>query len=823
MKGVFTAVLILVFSTAAVAANPTISGTITDPLGYAIPNATVVLLDHNKPVQTVTTDDSGRFRFEAENPGRYAIQADAKTFRQASSPEMFATSSRVTEVNLTLSPSVVVQKLVVTATGMPTPEAQTGASISVLDSDFLQTSSQLLQPFRNESGAQVLLTGQAGGTSYLLVRGGPSNANKVLIDGVPANDIGGVAQFSYLGSDGYDRVEFLRGPNGAVYGSDALASVLNVTTRKGSTLLPELTLSADGGMYGTYHQGASVGGAWKRLDYFSNYSRSDTRNSTPNSQFHSAEYAGNLGYQLMPGTELRATIRRMVGAFNAANAIALYGIPDDGVSREQDAAFSGVLENRVNDSWHNLVRYGGLRLRSQYQNFGPTGVPYDPFETGSPWFYLGAPVTLRGANGYAITPQFVAQIDPTLGNPGQAVFQSPGSYVSATLTNRDFIYVQTDYRFSNTLKALFGFRYENERGYTTQFGLQSTKRDNYSYIVQFQGGLRNRLFYSLGGGIENNAVFGVAAAPRATLAYYLMRPSSAGPFSGTRLRFNFGRGIKEPSITSETQSLYRLMQQANPQLIQQYGVHPFRAELSRSYDGGIEQQLLGGRAQVSLTYFHNQFDNQAEFVGQQYLAQLGVPQQVVAATGPLGGAVVNSKSYRAQGAEVELGFHINSRLAVRSGWTYTAAVVQHSFASSALQPAINPLFPDVQIGAYSPLVGARPFGLAPHTGFLTLDWNARRYSVSLSGSFISRRDDSDYLLDTNFGNTLLLPNHNLAPAYQKFDLHCSYQLSKRLTAYISAENLLNQHYQEVFGYPALPFTMQVGMKFRFGGESWNLN
>lgn len=823
MKVFLTAVLFIAVSTAALAANSAISGTITDPLGYVVSGAHITLLENGRVVKTSTTDDVGRFSFDVDHAGRYAVEAQAKSFRSLKSAETFVALSHVTEVNLTLSPSVVAQNVVVTATGMPTPEAQTAASISVIDSDVLKASSQLQQPLRNETGAQVLQTGQTGGTAYLLVRGGPSTANKLLIDGVPANDIGGVAGFAYLGAGGYDQVEFLRGPNSALYGSDALASVVNVTTRRGTTPLPELTYSTGGGTFGTYQQGATIGGAWKRLDYFSDYSRFDTQNSTPNSQFHDASYLGNVGYQLTPSTELRATIRRTVGAFNAANAIGSYGIPDDGVSREEDTAFGGALENRVNDRWHSLVRYGGLRLRSQYTNFGPTGQPVDPFGTGSPSMYLGAPVTLRGANGYVITPQLVAQVSPGTDNPGQAFFQFPGSYVSSTLTNRDFIYAQTDYRFSNKFTALFGFRYENERGYSNEFGMESTQRGNYSYIVQFQGGFWNRLFYSLGGGIENNAVFGVAVTPRTSLAYYMARPTNSGVFSGTRLRFNFGKGIKEPSITSETQSLYRLMQQTNSELIQQYGVHPFRAELSRSYDGGVEQQLLGGKAHVALTYFHNEFGDQAEFVGQQYLAQLGVPAPIVAATGPLGGAVVNTKSYSAQGAEVDLGYRINSRLVARGGWTYTDAVVQHSFASSALQPAINPLFPNVPIGAYSPLVGARPFGVAPHTGFLTLDWNANRYSISLSGAFVSRRDDSDYLLDTNFGNTLLLPNRNLDPAYQKLDLHCSYQLSKRVTAYVSAENLLNQHYQDVFGYPALPFTIRSGMTFRFGGESWKLN
>jgi vitamin B12 transporter len=150
-------------------------------------------------------------------------------------------------------------------------------------------------------------------------------------------------------------------------------------------------------------------------------------------------------------------------------------------------------------------------------------------------------------------------------------------------------------------------------------------------------------------------------------------------------------------------------------------------------------------------------------------------------------------------------------------------VVQQSFSSSALQPAINPLFPGIPIGAYSPLVGARPFRIAPNTGFAGVDWTYGRVFVSGMGTFVSRRDDSTFLIDTDFGNTLLLPNRNLDSSYQKVDLYGSYQIKKYLSVYTALANVLNQHYQEVYGYPALPFTIRAGIKLTFGGESWKLN
>lgn len=830
MKYVLTVVLLFAIAAPAWSAEPAISGTVTDSLGAVISGATVVLVEAGKDISTATTDGSGKFQFTIEHTGRYVVRADAKTFA-TNSEEVFAEPGRGTVVNLTLSPSVVAQNIVVTATGLETPEAQTGTSISVIGETELGVRVDLQQSLRNQVGGQAVQTGQMGAVSAVYVRGGPSDANKVLIDGIPSNDIGGAVDFSYLQADGFDRVEFQRGPNSALYGSDALASVISVTTQRGHTPLPLFSYAADGGTFGTYHQDGSVGGFLKRFDYFGDYSGYGTQNSTPDSAYHRNVYLGNVGYQITPNTELRGTVRRVAAGFDSANAVAAYGIPDSAGTSEWDTAFGASLENRANEKWHNLLRYGGLRLRSQFSDFAPTGIPYDPFALGFPSYYLGAPVTQKGANGFVITPQAVALADPTVGQPGQAIYQFAGTYpqVSSYLTNEDFVYGQTDYRVNEKLTALFGFRYSNERGFTFNpfTGTASTDRNNFSYMMEIQGGLWNRFFYTLGGGIENNAVYGVAGTPRVSLAYYLVRPGGDGVFSGTRLSFNFAKGIKEPSIYYENNSLYRLLQNTaaipnGPELIAQFNIRPFLAEQSRTYDGGVEQQLFGGKARLTAVYFHNEFTNQAEFVSSQYLVQLGVPEEVAEAQG-IFGAAVNTLNYSAQGAELGFQYQINRKLTLRGGWTYTDAVVQQSFSSSALQPAINPLFPTIAIGAYSPLIGAQPFRIAPNTGFAGVDWTYGKWFVSAMGTFISRRDDSTFLIDTNFGNTLLLPNHNLDSSYQKVDLYGSYQIARHLTAYTSMENLLNQHYQEVYGYPALPFTIRAGMKFTFGGESWKLN
>ena len=82
----------------------------------------------------------------------------------------------------------------------------------------------------------------AGGVTSLFVRGGNSTANKVLIDGITANDVGGIFDFGTVSSTGLTGLELYRGPNSALYGTDAGASVVNLETPRGSSLRPVLEL-----------------------------------------------------------------------------------------------------------------------------------------------------------------------------------------------------------------------------------------------------------------------------------------------------------------------------------------------------------------------------------------------------------------------------------------------------------------------------------------------------------------------------------------------------------------------------------------------------
>ena len=703
------------------------------------------------------------------------------------------------------------QEVSVTATGTPTPLAQVAASVTVLHEDQFRHVRDIQEPLRYVPGVQITQTGQAGGTSGMYIRGGNTNANKVLIDGIPANDLGGAVEFANIASAGISRIEVLREPNSALYGSDALAGVVSLTTRRGTTPLPQLDYSIDGGNFNTWRQEASLSGASHRFDYFSDFARQDTGNSIASGAFHNVTFAENAGFQPNAATDLRFTLRHVSAQGGKPNATALYGIPDSAYSSEHDLFLGGVLNNQTNDHWHNQLRYGGLRLNYEYNKPFPAGIPV--FSRGVITSYLGTPVTIRGANGYVVS--------------GQATLNFPGVYPSITtnLSQRDFMYAQTDYRVDQIfghkthMLLLGGFKYESERGTSASTGspLGVADRRNYSTMLEIQGDAASRFFYTIGSGLENNAVYGFAATPRASAAYYLARPNGRQFLSGTKLHGSFSKGIKGPSIYIQNHSLFGLLTLSNnPTLIPQYGIAPVGPETSRTFDGGLDQEFGQGRVRLGLTYFHNEFGNGLEFLSQTALVNsfgfAGATQQVFS-----GGAYVNTMAYRAQGLEMEIEAKLSEHLFARGGYTLLDAKVQNSFASSALRPTFNLLFPTIQIGSSGPLKNNRPFRRARNSGYFGLQYTRSRWNAALNGTLVGLRDDSNFL-----SGSLLLPNQNLDGAYQRLELTGEYRVSHRVTSYVEMQNLLSQHYSEAFGYPALPFNFRSGIRVSLGGESWKL-
>ncbi len=159
------------------------------------------------------------------------------------------------------------ETVVVTATRTPVPSQAAGAEVDTLSSQQLE----VMQPIAADDalrflpGAVVNTAGQRGGISSLFVRGGESTYNKVIVDGVAIDNPGETFDFGALPLAQADRLEFVRGAQSTLYGSDAMTSVVQVWTRTGSTPVPELRFGADGGNFGTANGYASLAGTHRTL------------------------------------------------------------------------------------------------------------------------------------------------------------------------------------------------------------------------------------------------------------------------------------------------------------------------------------------------------------------------------------------------------------------------------------------------------------------------------------------------------------------------------------------------------------------------------
>jgi iron complex outermembrane receptor protein/vitamin B12 transporter len=315
-----------------------------------------------------------------------------------------------------------------------------------------------------------------------------------------------------------------------------------------------------------------------------------------------------------------------------------------------------------------------------------------------------------------------------------------------------------------------------------------------------------------GVGYDHNAIFKSAVTPRVTAALYLRDPSAQGGAGATKLTLNAGKGIKAPSISQELSSLYALV----PPSGSTSAITPIGPERNRSFDVGVEQNLWTNRAVVRLTFFDNQFSDLIEYVSAAVLPELGVPPDVAAATGF--GAYTNSSSYWARGIETSADISAGPYVRISGSYTHLHAEVTQSFASSALEPAINPAFPNIPIGAYGPLVGSAPFRRPSNTGSLLVAVTKGRAQAALAGFFAGKADDSTFMSDGFFGTSMLLPNHDLDASYQKMDLSGSYRLHPRFSWYVTIENLLDQQYRAAFGFPALPRSIRTGATVTLGGN-----
>jgi iron complex outermembrane receptor protein/vitamin B12 transporter len=595
---------------------------------------------------------------------------------------------------------------------------------------------------------------------------------------------------------GIDRIDVLREANSVIAGPDALAGVINVTSRRGTTRIPEASVSFDGGNLGTHRESAAIGGAAGRFDYFSEYSRFDTDNDLPNNQYRNKTYAGRFGARVGSNTDLTATIRWFDKSYESPNAVSFYGTPaDDGqTSRMRLIGFGS--QTQITSKWTASAHVGLSDQRSHF--FNPTLSGENIFGVG-----FGQTETITGANGYSVTGR------------GALDF---GTYDSQSRSARQGLYAETAYEFNSDLAIAGGGDYEREQGFTDPEAEPTVTRHNGTVWAEGRASVADRVNVTAGLGYARIEGYASRYSPRLSIAANLRKPSSTGFWTDTRLTLNAGKGIKSTSAATVTRSLFQLLEQtpSGIALATSAGIGPIGPERGRNFDIGVEQGFWQGRARARVAYFNNEFFDLVEFVSRNLLPQFGISPDVAAAAGS--GAYVNSQSFKARGLETSFDM-VAGPVKVAASYTYLDAVVTKSLSSS-VTPQYNPLFPGIQIGGFSALVGQRPFRRPANTASVFVGYTKGRADVALSAYFAGKSDDSTFIVgsDINFGNSMLLPNQDVNPGYQKVDLSGSYRIHPMVKWYATIENLLNEHYEPAFGFPALPITVRTGLALTFGGR-----
>jgi len=607
----FTSVVVLLASASAAE----IKIKVVDPQLAAVSGATVELTnsDSTIPLAVQLTSAEGVAVFRDVLAKSYRAHVLARGF----AAETLDVSSSVAITTVKLKLASAAETVVVTATRTPVPGERAGADVATLSGQQLQA----MQPVAADDalrflpGAVVDTAGQRGGRSSLFVRGGDSRYNKVIVDGVSITEPGGTFDFGTLPLAEADHIEFLRGTQSTLYGSDAMTSVVQVWTRTGSTQVPELRFGADAGNYGTESGYGALSGAHGRFDYDVFADQFNTTGSGPNDAYSNSLEGINAGAKVNEWISLRLRARHDNSVTGVQGEWNFNG----------DPLLSPDLDQRARAN--NLISSLELTIA------GP-----------SRWTHR---LTVFEASLKRANTDFVT--DPNRITPFGEVDTPFAEFASFNRAGFDY---QGDYLERSWAQTTVGYEFEDENGTvndpippppTVAHGV----RRNQAVYAQ-QALTLGRLTVVAGARFVHNTTFGNAGVPRVALGLQALR--GAQIFSGTLLKFSYATGIKEPRFEEAFGN--GPFQVPNPNL---------KAERNRAFETGFQQNFFAGKLALNATYFNNLLHDQIEFITIN-------PNTFV-------GQYINLEKSLAHGAEAELQARLNSKLSWNASYTYTATQI----------------------------------------------------------------------------------------------------------------------------------------------------
>jgi outer membrane receptor protein involved in Fe transport len=286
--------LVSVAFAAAASAGP-VTGRVLDPSGRAIAHAGILLVAGNAVLDRAVTEDDGTFRILTEDEGRYELRVAVEGFRAA--PVLIDGQGGAQDVgSIRVQVSAFSESVVVSASQIDVPLSQASSSITVITREQLAATQveTVADALRGVPGLTVVATGGRGAVTTVFPRGGESDYSLVLVDGVQANAFGGVFDFAHLPIANVERIEVVRGPQSALFGSNAIGSVVRIITRQDSGTSVHGVL--EGGGYGTTRMtagGSAVRGPW-HVNASAERSRSDGMNGR---RSHAGDLISNDDYE----------------------------------------------------------------------------------------------------------------------------------------------------------------------------------------------------------------------------------------------------------------------------------------------------------------------------------------------------------------------------------------------------------------------------------------------------------------------------------------------------------------------------------------------
>jgi outer membrane cobalamin receptor len=534
--------------------------------GLPLPGVAVILAGPAGE-RRVSTGPDGSFRVVALAPGSYALRVDAPGLAQGG-PKAVSIGATQAHQDLVLAPAPVSERVVVSATRREATLSTLGTSADVLERDEIdeRAAPSLLPLLQSLPGMATARAGQTGQQGSVFIRGGESRYARVMVDGVPVNQPGGAYDFGTALPFELERVEIVRGAASSLYGSDALAGVVSLQTRRaGAGDAPSLRAEGEGGSFGWQRFLGATSGARGAFDWNLGAQRLTTDNETPNSAFDQTAAAFSAGLQLDGRTHARA-VARFDGSTVGTPGPVAFGPPDLDASFEREDVVVSTSLRRDRARFSQALSLGYSRTDQLSLNPVDSGC-YVPEWKGQQGAY------------------------PMCDFPNPAGFQHQTGRLAAGY--------QADVSLGTRHLLTAGAELEHETGALGNRSeeLLRPERTNFGAYLQDRVLLGARAYLTLGGRVERNGSYGTRAVPRAALAVRVREGEDA-----TTLRASAGMGIKEPSfLESYGESFFA---RGNPDL---------DPERSTTFDIGVEQRLLASRLRASASFFHHDYRDQIAY------------------------------------------------------------------------------------------------------------------------------------------------------------------------------------------------------------------